>query len=290
MIHSMTGFGKAEGTIAEKKISIQLKSLNSKHSDIYIRVPNAFKDKELDYRKLLSEKIGRGKIEMQLSYTDESEENNFIISEESYLHYYNQLKDIHHKIDKPLDNISNIICRLPNVLISDSKEISEEDWENLDKIIVEAANNLIEFRETEGEQLYNDLQSHINIIKDLLEQVIQYEDERIITVRERLEKNIEEAGQKELIDQDKFEQELIFYIEKYDISEEKVRLKTHCDHFIDTMNEEAGQGRKLGFISQEIGREINTLGSKANHAEMQKIVVEMKDHLEKIKEQILNVW
>lgn len=290
MIYSMTGFGNAEGIVADKKVSISLKSLNSKFNDIYIKVPNAFKDHELIYRKLLAHKLGRGKIEMALSYLDESEESEVIINEKAYLNYFNQLKNIHHQIDQPLENIVATICRIPGVLISNTKKIDESSWKDLENIITKAANELINFRKTEGEQLYIDLKTQIDTIVSLLKQVEKYEDERVAIVRERLEKSIEEAGQKELIDQDRFEQELIFFIEKYDISEEKVRLKTHCEHFIKSMDANAGQGKKLGFIAQEIGREINTLGSKANHAEMQKIVVEMKDSLEKIKEQILNVW
>jgi len=290
MIHSMTGFGSAEGIVAEKKINVQLKSLNGKHSDISIKVPNGFKERELIYRKILSDQIGRGKVEMYLNYVDEADVNAYKIDEKTYLRYYQQLKSVHSKIDVPLDNISATICRLPDVLISESEEFSESEWEKVNDIIKEAANALINFRITEGEQLYKDLRSHIDAINALLSEALVYEDERLETVRARLQKNLEEAQQKEKVDSDRFEQELIYYMEKYDISEEKVRLQVHCKHFIETMDEVAGQGKKLGFITQEIGREINTLGSKANHAEMQKIVVEMKDRLEKIKEQILNVW
>jgi uncharacterized protein (TIGR00255 family) len=174
--------------------------------------------------------------------------------------------------------------------VNEEESFSDKEWTQTEEILKQAAAELIDFRKAEGESLHKDLKSHVTNILNLLSDALKYENERIEIVKERLSKNMEEAGQKEKIDYDRFEQEMIYYIEKYDISEEKVRLQTHCNYFIETMDAVAGQGKKLGFIGQEIGREINTLGSKANHAEMQQLVVQMKDELEKIKEQVLNVW
>jgi uncharacterized protein (TIGR00255 family) len=187
-------------------------------------------------------------------------------------------------------NLTAVICKLPEVIEAEEGSLSEEDWKIGETVLEGAIADLCNFRREEGNSLQKDLQQHIHQIQSLLERAMQFETERTQIVKDRLLKNLEESDQKEKIDQDRFEQELIYYLEKYDISEEKVRLETHCNYFVETMQGKAGQGRKLGFISQEIGREINTLGSKANHAEMQRLVVQMKDALEKIKEQVLNVW
>lgn len=290
MIHSMTGFGKAEGIVGGKKISVQLKSLNSKQADISIKLPNGFKEKELSYRKLLSDLIGRGKTELYFSYENQAESGAYKINAQVYKNYYQQLKQIHEELGENLSDLVSSISRLPDVIVNEEEELSDEEWRQVEQIIQAATESLIEFRKAEGKSLYNDLKSHIDNILSLLEKALAYEGERIEIVKERLNKNLEDAGQKERIDQDRFEQEMIYYLEKYDISEEKVRLRTHCNYFIESMDASAGQGKKLGFICQEIGREINTLGSKANHAEMQQLVVQMKDELEKIKEQVLNVW
>tara|TARA_R110000868_G_scaffold186810_3_gene429284 strand:+ start:131 stop:991 length:861 start_codon:yes stop_codon:yes gene_type:complete len=286
----MTGFGKAEGFISNKKIIIQLKSLNSKQSDVIIKLPNSFREKELAYRKQLSDALGRGKIEMMLNYENQGENSNYVINEQVFNSYYRQLKDLSEKFGETQRDLISTITRMPDVIKSEEENLSENDWNEIENILGAAITELIKFRKTEGESLQTDLNQHIERILELLKAIITFEDERIVTVRNRLLKNFEEVGQSAKVDQDRFEQELIYYLEKYDISEEKVRLETHCNYFMDCMNKEDEQGKKLGFISQEIGREINTLGSKANHAEMQKLVVEMKDELEKIKEQVLNVW
>lgn len=290
MLQSMTGFGKAEGTISGKKIIIQLKSLNSKQSDIHTKIPNSFKEKELNYRKLISNKIGRGKVEMLLSYEDLGESGAFRINEAIFKGYYAQFQKLQAELNDQSNDLIATISRLPEVIKAEEAKLSAEDWTKIDLILEQAAEDLISFRIQEGKTLYDDLSSNIETITNLLNQALQYENERIEIVKQRLLKNLEENEQKDKVDSDRFEQEMIYYLEKYDVSEEKVRLEAHCNYFIETMNSEAGQGRKLGFISQEIGREINTLGSKANHAEMQKLVVQMKDALEKIKEQVLNVW
>lgn len=285
----MTGFGKAEGIVANKKIVIQLKSLNSKQSDINAKLPNLFREKELSYRKLISDQLTRGKIELAISYENLESQSSFEIDGELLKTYYNQLQKLSNELGAEGNNLMEVVTRFPEILKSQSDEFTTEDWQKVEGILNETISEINEFRAHEGKSLEADLKLHVNTISELLEEALVYEHERTETVKERLKTNLEELEQKATISQERFEQELIYYIEKYDISEEKVRLKAHCEYFIETMDGEAGQGKKLGFISQEMGREINTLGSKANHAEMQKIVVQMKDQLEKIKEQVLNV-
>lgn len=290
MIHSMTGFGKAEGEVSGKRIAIQLKSLNSKQSDINIKLPNGFKEKELTYRKLIADLVGRGKVEVFFSFESQAESGAYKINDEAFKNYYHQLKRIHDELNETMGDVVGSISRLPDVIVNEEESFSDQEWNQTEEILRKATLELIEFRKAEGKSLYEDLQAHINNILKYLKDALAFEGERIEIVKDRLSKNLEDAGQKDKVDQDRFEQEMIYYLEKYDISEEKVRLETHCNYFLETMEASAGQGKKLGFICQEIGREINTLGSKANHADMQQIVVQMKDELEKIKEQVLNVW
>lgn len=289
MIQSMTGFGKAEGQLASKKVSIQLKSLNSKQADVSVKVPSSFKEKELAYRKIIADELKRGKIEMYLSYEEAETESTYKIDKTVFKSYYSQLLELENQLHIKSGELFSSILKLPEVVKSNEEELASAEWKKVETILIEAINDLIKFRLDEGKSLENDLKSHINSIESLLEQALKYENERTEIVRNRLISNLEDSAQKEKINEDRFEQEMIYYMEKYDISEEKVRLKAHCDYFKKTMLEKEGQGKKLGFISQEIGREINTLGSKANHSEMQKLVVQMKDQLEKIKEQVLNV-
>ncbi len=289
MIQSMTGFGKAEAQLTAKKVIIQLKSLNSKQTDISVKVPSSFKEKELSYRRKLADQLNRGKIEMYLSYETLEADSSYQIDQSIFRSYYKQLKEIEQELSISSSNIIQSILKLPDVIKNTEESFAEEEWKRVELILEEAIKSLIEFREDEGKALETDLNNHISSIEGLLLEALKYEDERTEIVRKRLLTNLEELSQKETINRDRFEQEMIYYMEKYDISEEKVRLKAHCDYFKKTMSEKEGQGKKLGFIAQEIGREINTLGSKANHAEMQKLVVQMKDQLEKIKEQVLNV-
>lgn len=288
MIHSMTGYGKAEGIIGNKKVTVQLKSLNSKQADITVKVPSIFKEFELTIRKQLSTALQRGKIELYLSYEAAEKESKYEIDEALFERYYHQLHNLNEKFNLDDSTVLQSILKMPEILKSKEEEL-EENSEGLTELVEEAIKAINSFRIDEGKTLEADLQSHITAIDQLLSEALQHEDERAQTVRTRLEANLAEAQQTEKVNADRFEQEMIYYLEKYDISEEKVRLKAHCDYFTATMKDAAGQGKKLGFISQEIGREINTLGSKANHAQMQKLVVQMKDQLEKIKEQVLNV-
>jgi len=288
MIHSMTGYGKAEATISGKKITIQIKSLNSKQADVNVKVPPLFKDQELTFRKEIANQLQRGKIEMYLSYEASESEKGYQIDEVVFDRYFNQLNQLNKTYSLNNDSILSSILKMPEILKS-TEEGTIDDNAGLFNLLKDALIEIEQFRIDEGATLEVDLTEHINKIETLLEEALKYEGERTETVRTRILTNLEDAQQKDKIDMDRFEQEMIFYVEKYDISEEKVRLKAHCDYFKKTMNDGNGQGKKLGFISQEIGREINTLGSKANHAQMQKLVVEMKDQLEKIKEQVLNV-
>jgi len=289
MIHSMTGYGKAEGIIGNKKITIQLRSLNSKQADVSVKVPSTFKDQELVFRKEIANQLQRGKIEMYLSYESNEKDNSYEVDEEVFQRYYNQLSLLNGKFKLDNSNLTATILKMPEILKAREETINDNDNVALLELLQQALSDINTFRADEGKTLETDLTEHVNQIDGLLTEALKYEDERTATVRARILSNLEDSQQQDKVDMDRFEQEMIFYMEKYDISEEKVRLKAHCDYFKKTMSEAEGQGKKLGFISQEIGREVNTLGSKSNHAQMQKLVVQMKDQLEKIKEQVLNV-
>ncbi|MBD98400.1 MAG: YicC family protein [Verrucomicrobia bacterium] len=290
MIHSMTGYGNAKGEVAGRKVSIQLKSLNSKQADISIKLPSLFKEYELDLRKRISDALGRGKIEMYLNIEASEEKASQQINKAVFKNYYTQLKEVLTELNEEEAKIANMVVQFPEVLQTTEDKLDENDRLAIEYVLDEAIFELKTFRKKEGNSLFEDLKQHITTIQSLMTKITFMEKERLPIVRERLLKNLEESGQKEKIDKDRFEQEVIYYTEKYDISEEKVRLKTHCDYFLEILNADPGQGKKLGFVSQEMGREINTLGSKANHSGMQKVVVQMKDELEKIKEQVLNVY
>lgn len=289
MIHSMTGYGKAEGIIGNKKITIQLRSLNSKQADVSVKVPSIFKDQELIFRKEIAKELQRGKIEMYLSYESNEKDNSYEVDEEVFQRYYNQLSALNGKFKLDNSNLTATILKMPEILKAREKTVNENDNAALLELLQKSLADINSFRTDEGKTLEADLTEHVNEIEGLLTEALKYEEERTAMVRARILSNLEDSQQKDKVDMDRFEQEMIFYMEKYDISEEKVRLKAHCDYFKKTISEGEGQGKKLGFISQEIGREVNTLGSKSNHAQMQKLVVQMKDKLEKIKEQVLNV-
>jgi len=290
MIKSMTGFGKATGEINNKKITVEIKSLNSKQADISVRMPSFYKEKELPLRSLISKNLQRGKIEFNLYAELLGDGSNLNLNTALFKKYYDEFSaaandvDPQHKAD-----LVAIISRMPDLLKAERSELDETEWIGVSKIINNALTNINEFRSTEGDSLEKELTLRVNNISELLISVEQYEQERIETVKARIIGNLKEVVDEKKIDKDRFEQELIYYIEKYDVTEEKIRLSQHCKYFIETMNSTISEGKKLGFITQEMGREINTLGSKANHSELQKIVVQMKDELEKIKEQILNI-
>jgi len=287
MIKSMTGYGKSVAEVNHKKISIEIKSLNSKQADISMRIPSTYKEKESELRSLISSKMERGKIEFLLYVEQVAVAPSYSLNKALFKHYYSDLKTMVTELNEQTDLIK-IVSQLPDVFSKDEKEtIDEAEWKIIESAAKEAIAHINEFRLSEGAVLQKELSSRIKNIAQLLSEVSNYEKERITTVRERILTHLNETNL--TVNQDRLEQELIFYIEKYDITEEKLRLKTHLEYFEETMLLPDGQGKKLGFISQEIGREINTLGSKANHAELQKIVVDMKDELEKIKEQTLNI-
>jgi len=291
MIQSMTGFGKAEALIDNKKIVVEIRSLNSKFIDISLKLPQIYKSKDMIMRTIITEGLLRGKIEMTIHYDlTESEANQHINLNAVKNHYQTFQKIIEDNSIKNAGQIDflQLIMRMPDVLKTEKKELSSKEWDVIEKLIRNSISELSKFRISEGDSLEKDLLKQIQSINALLEKVSSFESERISIVKTRIKKNLESLADKENYDNNRFEQELIYYMEKYDISEEKVRLSNHLDHFLETMNEGAPNGKKLGFITQELGREINTLGSKANHTEIQKLVVLMKDHLEKIKEQILN--
>jgi len=285
----MTGFGRAVTEYNNKKISIDVKSLNSKTTDINTRIPGYYKEKELEIRRLISQDLQRGKIDFCMFVELNGAENTNQFNTELVLNYYNQVKDICINNGIPLgeETISSII-RLPDVLKNNSEDLADEEWAVVLNTISRAIAACIEFRKNEGAVAEKDILRNLNSILNLLAAVPQYEKERIDTIRERLSQSLQEIAGSNTSDSNRYEQEIIFYLEKLDVNEEKVRLKKHCEYFIETVGDE-NAGKKLGFIAQEIGREINTLGSKAHHVEIQKLVVMMKDELEKIKEQLLNV-
>ncbi|WP_426431704.1 YicC/YloC family endoribonuclease [Winogradskyella sp. HB-48] len=284
MIQSMTGYGKAVLQLPTKKISIELKSLNSKNLDVNARMPSMYRAKELDIRKLLANHLERGKVDFSLYVEITGEDTSSKINKTVVKEYIKQLKDV---VDGDETELLKMAIRLPDAVTTERDDIDEEEWHIIENGINEAISKIISYREDEGSILKQDFTERIDTLKQLLDKIIAMDPERIEGVRARLEKGI--ADIKEKVDENRFEQELIYYIEKFDITEEKVRLDNHLDYFIKALNSDDSNGKKLGFISQEIGREINTIGSKSNYAPMQKLVVQMKDELEKIKEQLLNV-
>lgn len=289
MIKSMTGFGKATAEINGKKFSVEIKTLNSKQADVSVRMPSLFKEKEFAIRSLINQELERGKIDFSLGFEILGETNNFSVNKELFKKYYNELADMANELNQSKTDLFTIVSRMPDVFKTDKQELEETEWQKVNELIVEAIAATNNFRITEGETLQQELLQRTNNILSLLKQVDVYEPKRLEVVKERIATHLAEAVGKENINKDRFEQELIFYIEKFDVTEEKTRLTTHCNYFIETIKNDNSEGRKLGFITQEMGREINTLGSKANNVDIQMLVVQMKDELEKIKEQTLNV-
>lgn len=284
----MTGFGKAEGTVKNKRVSVEIRSLNSKGLDLNTRMPGVYREKELALRNLLSEKLERGKVDFFINVESSEGIKGTLINKTVVKQYHAQLKAIAKELKEEQDDFMEIIMRLPDVMKSEREEFDEAEWKPISKLVDVAVKKLDVFRAKEGASLQADLRMRIDLITKALAKVEENDNERIAAIREKIRKGIEELVAKDKVDNNRFEQELIYYIEKLDITEEKVRLKTHLEFFLKTMSENSS-GKKLGFISQEIGREINTIGSKANDASIQKIVVLMKDELEKIKEQLNNV-
>lgn len=289
MIQSMTGFGKATAEFGEKKIAIEIKSLNSKQLDLNVRIPGIYREKEMEIRSSLLQKLERGKVDLSIFIENIGKSSATQINQPVFEGYYTQIKEIAGKlnIELPADWFS-VLLRLPDATKTEISELDENEWKLVSQTLNKAVDSLIEFRKQEGRMLQSLFESKVGNIHNLLTEIALYEGERI----EKIKEKIQEAMQKNEInsfDNNRFEQELIYYIEKLDVNEEKSRLQNHLDYFLQTLKDGKGQGKKLGFIAQEIGREINTLGSKSNHAAMQQLVVRMKDELEQIREQVLNV-
>lgn len=286
----MTGFGKTQFEVGNKKLTLEIKSLNSKQLDINTRVPSMYREKDLEIRRLISEMLIRGKVDFALYLDNLGTESSAKINKAIVGEYFRQLSEVHTELGLPVnDSIMQSIMRLPDTVKTVYEELDETEWLIVRENLVKTLEHLNEFRDQEGQALQNDIEGNIRNILDLLAQVDPHENQRMDTVKARIMENLESLQLNGGVDKNRFEQELIYYLEKLDINEEKVRLANHCSYFFETMAEEEPSGRKLGFIAQEIGREINTLGSKANESNLQRIVVQMKDNLEKIKEQVLNV-
>ena len=285
----MTGYGKAECELALKKITVEVRSLNSKVLDVNTRIPGVYREKELEIRRELSDRLIRGKIDFSIFSESLGVESNSAINSPMVKSYFSQLSEISKELQIPVSEVTlQIIMQLPEVVKTTRDEPDENEWKTIVNTIREALDAMDNFRIQEGLSLYNDIIFNINTITTLLEQVAPYELERSAKVKERILEGLKELSSPEGVDHNRLEQEMIFYLEKLDINEEKVRLGNHCTYFLETLELEEPVGKKLGFIAQEIGREINTLGSKANHTEMQKLVIGMKDALERVKEQLLN--
>lgn len=289
MIQSMTGYGKKTIQLPTKKITLEIKSLNSKNLDLNVRIPSYYKEKELEVRKTISTHLRRGKIDFSIYVEMTADESLTSINSALVRNYMQQLRNI---LQSGVTNdveLLQMAVRMPDALKTEREELDEAEWEIISKGISEVIEKLIDYRTEEGKAMDADFRKCIETISDLLEEVKTLDTERLSAIRTRLDKAIEEIKSKNQVDRNRFEQEVLFYLEKMDINEEKVRLASHLDYFLKTMDSTESNGKKLGFISQEMGREINTTGAKANFAPMQKLVIQMKNELEQIKEQVLNV-
>jgi uncharacterized protein (TIGR00255 family) len=285
MIQSMTGFGKATLQLETKKITVEVKSLNSKGLDLNTRLPSTYREMELGVRNEIALKLERGKIDFSVFLESTSEQTSTKVNVPIIKAYIAQLRDVYANADET--ELMKMAVRMPDAMKVEREEIDENDWLEIQKVILEALNNILNFRQAEGLSLEKEFQLRISNIRQYLAEAIALDPERIQNIKDKLQTAIAEL--KVNVDENRFEQELIYYLEKLDVTEERVRLTNHLDYFLETIKGNEANGRKLGFITQEMGREINTLGSKSNHAGMQKLVVMMKDELEKIKEQVLNV-
>lgn len=289
MILSMTGFGKAQASFGEKKINIEIKSLNGKTSDIRFRLSNNFREKEVALRNMIMDHAQRGKIEFGVTIHSDGDED-IQLNRDLFTKYAKELLKLEQKIGIQSQDLTTAILRLPNVVMADESEMSDEEWEVIQSATLEALEDLKKFRAHEGLALHDDLEKRTKNIQSLLNGIEPYVGERISALRDRMKKHLEDFVAKDNVDKNRYEQEIIYYLEKLDINEEKVRLSQHCDFFLRELNsDDLEAGRKLSFIAQEMGREINTLGAKAQHTSIQKNVVSMKDELEKIKEQLANI-
>lgn len=289
MIQSMTGYGKATAELHNKKVTVEIKSLNSKQLDLSVRMPSIYREHEMNLRNMIGRELSRGKVDLLIFVENIGNETSSVINQNIVEGYYKQITESANKLGvaTPQDWYSTLL-RLPDVLKHEIQEADEEEWKAVEKAIDEALSQMQAFRNQEGQMLHDLFIEKINNISNLLVEIVPYEEERVERVKEKIIESLQKIEDFDY-DKNRFEQEMIYYVEKLDINEEKARLANHLTYFVETMDKETAQGKKLNFITQEIGREVNTMGSKSNHAEMQKIVVRMKDELEQIKEQVLNV-
>lgn len=290
MLLSMTGYGRAHGSFGDKTLTAEVRALNAKITDVKLRLPGDYREKEIELRKMITEHAERGKIDVLLEVQNADGAANVSLNESLFRGYHRVLSKLSDELKIPDGDMLTALLRIPNVVNAPAGEMDENEWEMMCKTILQALEYLKKFRQQEGKVLEADLRQRLQTIRTLLEQVTPYEQERFVRMRDRIRNNMEEGIGKENLDPNRFEQEILFYLEKMDMSEEKMRLEQHCKYFLEQMDAQHDSlGRTLNFISQEIGREINTLGAKAYDADIQRIVVQMKDELEKIKEQIANV-
>lgn len=289
MLRSMTGYGKAEGAVGSRKYTVEVRSLNGKNLDLSVRMPSVLKEKEMELRKQLGARIVRGKSDVAIHFEADAAEARHELNGPVIEKYVDALRTLAEKTDQPTGNLLSTAVRFPDAMQTSREAFDHEAWEGIHALVVEAADQFDAFRDTEGATLHADFSARLDTIDALEASLDPLLDARLKRVRERIRTNLEETVDRAALDEGRFEQEVLYYIEKMDVSEERTRLRAHIVYFRDIMNTGSAQGKKLGFVSQEMGREINTLGSKANDAELQRIVVQMKDELEKIKEQVLNV-
>jgi uncharacterized protein (TIGR00255 family) len=285
----MTGYGRATNSFDSKIITAEVRSLNSKFTDMRIKIPSNYREKEHYLRRLISERIERGKVDLSIEVKSMHGDEGFGLNVPLFKRYYQELSDIADTMGMPKDGLMGAILRIPNVIMTEESGMDDAEWKAVEKTVEEALENFDKFRQAEGNVIEEDMRLRVGNIRSALQLVDPFEQERILLLRNRMRQNLEEFMNKENIDENRFEQEVIFYLEKIDITEEKVRLEQHCSYYLEQLDSNStSKGRTLSFISQEMGREINTLGAKAYSAEIQKLVVKMKDDLEKIKEQVAN--
>ena len=290
MIKSMTGFGRAVVETCGKCVTVEIRTLNSKQLDLNTRIPLLFKNYENDIRSILSKELERAKADFTITVENRFVGSSVTINKELAKSYYQTVKELSNELGNPIESdIFLHVMRMPDVVSTPQEEVSDELWEAVRVAILDACRQLNEFRISEGKVLEQDFVKRITLIRDMIDEVTPFEENRIVKIREKFENSLKELAPKVQYDPNRLEQEIFYYLEKLDITEEKVRLRKHCNYFIETLNENQSNGKKLGFIVQECGREINTLGSKSNDFDIQQIVVRMKDELEKLKEQLANV-
>jgi uncharacterized protein (TIGR00255 family) len=290
MLLSMTGYGRSSKNFEKRTITVELRAVNSKTTDLRLKLPLDFKDKEIILRKLITDKGERGKIDVQISIESNIDKDNSGINQSLFKRYYREIQKLNEELGNTGGNFTEAVLRIPNVVTGDTDGINDEEWEEIEQVVNEAFEQFNAFRLAEGKAHEDDLRERTNGILVNLLKISPFETDRINKMKQRLRQNLEEFWGRDNVDENRYEQEILFYVDKMDITEEKIRLEQHCKYFIDQLdNNLTSKGRQLNFITQEMGREINTLGAKAYHSEIQHLVVGMKDELEKIKEQIANV-